>query len=122
LVECELPKEYNEEKHEDIIRQLGEELMECKEKFFFYNNPKNSSLNINKNEINMKNDDFSLLLCLLRKKKEKIVEKNPYYVDYSIKLEDVYINERDNVLGTEIKEKNDYIDVESFVKNYIGEN
>ena len=38
----------------------------------------------------MKNDEFLLLLCLMRKKKEQMYENNPYIVDFSVTLDSVY--------------------------------
>lgn len=38
----------------------------------------------------MKNDEFLLLLCLMRKKKEQLYENNPYIVDFSVTLDSVY--------------------------------
>jgi hypothetical protein len=38
----------------------------------------------------MKNDEFLLLLCLMRKKKEQMYENNPYFVDFSVTLDSVY--------------------------------
>lgn len=40
----------------------------------------------------MKNDEFLLLLCLMRKKKEQMYENNPYIVDFSVTLDSVYQN------------------------------
>ena len=40
----------------------------------------------------MKNDEFLLLLCLMRKKKEQMYENNPYIVDVSVTLDSVYQN------------------------------
>lgn len=42
----------------------------------------------------MKNDEFLLLLCLMRKKKEQKFENNPYIVDFSVNLDTVYQSKR----------------------------
>lgn len=49
-------------------------------------------VNIKNNKM-MKNDEFLLLLCLMRKKKEKLIENNPYIVDYAVTLNSVYHSE-----------------------------
>jgi hypothetical protein len=103
LIEPELPNDYVSEKHDDLITNLGDELMESLKR---------------KSDI-MSNDDYQILLALLRNKKEKTTERCPYYLDYSTKLDSIYRNEQDEVSGTEDKEKNLYINIESFVKKFI---
>lgn len=143
LIQVDLPVDYNEDKHEEIMRQLGEELLESRRKFMIYTNyaiysktiNANSNLNTqpvnniipglgavnerNKSELHMKNDDYNLLLALMRNKKREVFEKKSYYPDYKITLEDVYRNEKDIKKGTEEKEKNVYENVENFVKNFL---
>lgn len=111
LVNVELPTEYNPEKHEDLMMGLGEELMISRKVFMSYMREKRA-------EYLMKNEDFSLLLCLMRKKKEAVYEKNPYYVDYNVKLGDVYRNEKSDLSGGKVENEND-VDIESFVRKYI---
>ena len=111
LIQFDLPDSYVPDKHDDYLKLYGEELMETRKKFNGDNNT----------ESLMKNDDYQIFLCLLRKKKEALMEKTPYYADYHIKLEDVYRNERDEILGNEEKEKNEYVDVENFVKSFIDD-
>jgi len=118
LVKVEMPEEYNEEKHENLIMSLAEDLTRARKKVLL---PREKQ-----EDIYMKNDDFNLLLCLLRKKKEKLYEKNPYNVDYDFTLEDVYTNELQQELklkNFENSESNQYIDnkldVKNFVKRYI---
>ena len=41
----------------------------------------------------MKNNEFLMLLCLMRLKKETVYESNPYIVDFSVTLESVYQSE-----------------------------
>ena len=43
----------------------------------------------------MKNDEFLLLLCIMRKKKEQLYENNPYFVDFNVTLDNVYQSEKD---------------------------
>jgi len=100
LVKVDLPTEYNPDKHEELMRNLGKNLMNSRKK---------------KTDYPMSNDDFNLLLCLMRKKKEIVYEKSPYYVDYSIKLKDVYVNEKLEATGKE----NDVNMVDEFVKKFI---
>jgi hypothetical protein len=109
LIKVEFPEEFNSEKHEELMKHLGEDLLSTRKILMSTNNE-------SKSEYKMKNDDFNLLLCLLRKKKENLFEKNPYYIEYDIQLEDVYRNEKEEQEG--IDEKNE-IDVEVFVKKYI---
>jgi hypothetical protein len=109
LVKAELPEEYNFEKHEELMYTLGEDLMNSRKIAM-------SAMKEKRADYLMKNDDFNLLLCLLRKKKESVVEKNHYYVDYNITLDDVYRNDRDEIYGVDEKKQ---VDIESFVKKYI---
>lgn len=109
LVKAELPEEYNFEKHEELMYSLGEDLMNSRKIAM-------SALKEKRADYLMKNDDFNLLLCLLRKKKESTIEKNHYYVDYNITLNDVYRNDRDEIYGVDEKKQ---VDIESFVKKYI---
>ena len=44
----------------------------------------------------MKNNEFLMLLCLMRLKKESIYESNPYIVDFSVTLDSVYQSKRDD--------------------------
>lgn len=109
LIKVEFPNEFNSEKHEELIKHLGQDLI----------NSRMALMNTNgerKCEYRMKNDDFNLLLCLLRKKKENIYEKNPYYIDYNVTMEDVYRNEKEEQEGVDDKHE---VDIESFVKKYI---
>ena len=53
--------------------------------------------NIKSNDV-MKNDEFLLLLCLMRKKKEQKYENNPYMLDFSVTLDTVYQSKRKNDL------------------------
>ncbi len=110
LVKAELPNEYNAEKHENVMLYLGEKLNESRKKRLT-----NVNINSNSNINNFSNDDFALLLCLLRKKKETVYEKSPYHMGYSIKLQDVYINEKFEASGKE----NDIQPVEDFVNKFI---
>jgi hypothetical protein len=111
LIQPELPKEYIPEKHDEMISNLGEELMDSLKRHI-----KDPSRSDNR----MNNDDYQILLALLRKKKEKTIEKIPYYLDgYSTNLQAVYRNDRDELYGTEEKEKNLYIKIDNFVKTYI---
>jgi hypothetical protein len=109
LIQPELPNEYDADKHEELISQLGEELIESLKRYS----------RDQKNENLMNNDDFQILLALLRKRKEQTIERVPYYVDYNTKLESVYKNDRDEVYGTEEKEKNFYINIDNFIKEFI---
>jgi len=63
----------------------------------------------------MKNDEFNLLLALLRKKKAATKEKNPYYIDYSTRLHNVYQVETNE----ENENENQSIDVEGFTRTFI---
>jgi hypothetical protein len=145
LIEVELPTDYIGEKHDDIMRQLGEESMESRKRYIMFQNylnyQKNSgniNININnpaiannmpflnshyseknKSDLLMKNDDFLILLSLMRNKKNVLYEKKPYYVNYKVNLDDVYINEKDQNEGVEEKEKTVYADVENFVRSFM---
>ena len=44
----------------------------------------------------MKNNEFLMLLCLMRLKKETLYESNPYIVDFSVTLDSVYQSKRDD--------------------------
>ncbi len=107
LIQVELPNDYIEENHEDIINNLGEDMM---------NSLKNYK-NDNKEENLMSNDDFMILLALLRKRKEKMIEKVPYYINYNTKLENVYINEKE-----ENENEIEDVDINKFIKEYIQNN
>jgi len=76
----------------------------------------------NTNKINeadiMKNDEFNLLLALLRKKKAATKEKNPYYIDYSTRLHTVYQVEN-NIEDNENLDAS--LDIEDFTKKFIEE-
>jgi hypothetical protein len=109
FIQIELPNEYNEDKHEGLINSLGEDLMESLKRY--KSEKKTQNL--------MTNDDFMILLALLRKRKETKLEKIPYYVNYTTKLDRVYVNEKDEQLGTAIKEADVYVDINKFIKNYI---
>lgn len=69
--------------------------------------------------LNMKNSDFLLFLCLLRKKKEQEYESNPYIVDYSIDLDAVYQN-RQNVDDNRNMFNNDLISEFSSNLNFFA--
>jgi len=110
LVQAELPSEYFPDKHEEKMKFLGEDLV-ISRKFLM------KHFRDNRSEYQMSHDDYNLFLCLLRKKKEKMIETgHPYYVDYNIKLEDVYINEKDEELGMSPEKE---LDIAEFVKKYI---
>jgi hypothetical protein len=110
LVQAELPTEYFPEKHEEKMKCLGDDLIVSRKVLMKH-------LRDNKSEYVMSNDDYNLFLCLLRKKKEKMIEReHPYYVDYNIKLEDVYLNEKDEKLGMSPEKE---FDIADFVKKYI---
>ena len=49
-----------------------------------------------KDNIYMKNNEFLMLLCLMRLKKETLYESNPYIVDFSVTLDSVYQSKRDD--------------------------
>jgi hypothetical protein len=49
----------------------------------------------------MKNDEFLLLLCLMRKKKEQLYENNPYIVDFSVDLDSVYQSKKEDDIEEE---------------------
>ena len=89
-----MPTEFVKDKHEDLMNSLAEDLMRSRRAAY---------LNNNSNYI-IKNDDFNLLLCLMRNKKRDHFEKNPYYINYHLELEDVYVNEKD--VEGENQEKN----------------
>ena len=44
----------------------------------------------------MKNNEFLMLLCLMRLKKETLYESNPYIVDFSVTLDSVYQSKKDD--------------------------
>jgi len=44
----------------------------------------------------MKNNEFLMLLCLMRLKKEALYESNPYNVDFSVTLDSVYQSREDD--------------------------
>ena len=44
----------------------------------------------------MKNNEFLMLLCLMRLKKEALYESNPYIVDFSVTLDSVYQSKKDD--------------------------
>jgi hypothetical protein len=118
LIQTEFPDEYIEDKHEEIMKNLVQELMESRTREMHLSNKEIHYKEIRK-ERAMKNDDFLLLLCLLKKKKEQKVEKSPYHVGYSVKLENVYVNEKQELVEDEEKVKNDNANMENFVKTYI---
>jgi len=106
-VKIELPKEFVKDKHEDLMNILAEDLMRSR---------RSAYLNINSNFM-IKNDDFNLLLSLMRNKKHDLYEKNPYYINYHIEMDDVYINEKDvEEEDHETKDVNE--DIENFVKMF----
>lgn len=91
VVEVTLPDEYNYESHEELMKNLASKLMRSRELF-------KGGSGINKEAYKrnlMESEDFSLLICLLRKKKEAVYEKNPYSLEERFKMDDVYINEQD---------------------------
>ena len=49
-----------------------------------------------KDNIYMKNNEFLMLLCLMRLKKESLYESNPYIVDFSVTLDSVYQSKKDD--------------------------
>ena len=49
-----------------------------------------------KDNLYMKNNEFLMLLCLMRLKKETLYESNPYIVDFSVTLDSVYQSKRDD--------------------------
>ena len=51
----------------------------------------------------MKNNEFLMLLCLMRLKKESLYESNPYIVDFSVTLDSVYQPKKDE----EVKDNSD---------------
>lgn len=110
MVDMDFPKEYNYDLNENLIKELGLLLEENREQRM-----KNiSSSNANK----FKNDDFRLLLCLLRLKKKETMETTPYYVDYKFDLKNVYTtnyNAEEDMEDSNINEVN----VEEYVKEFI---
>ena len=74
-----------------------------------------SKKDMSENEV-MKNDEFNLLLALLRKKKAATKEKNPYYIEYSTRLHTVY--QVDNNME-ENENLNNSLDIEDFTKTFI---
>ena len=49
-----------------------------------------------KDNIYMKNNEFLMLLCLMRLKKESLYESNPYIVDFSVTFDSVYQSKKDD--------------------------
>ena len=49
-----------------------------------------------KDNLYMKNNEFLMLLCLMRLKKETLYESNPYIVDFSVTLDSVYQSKKDD--------------------------
>ena len=49
-----------------------------------------------KDNNHMKNNEFLMLLCLMRLKKEALYESNPYIVDFSVTLDSVYQSKKDD--------------------------
>jgi len=102
MVEMDFPKEYNPELFEILLKELGHLLNENRDSKMKGNDSKNR----------MKNDDFRLLLCLLRLKKAEMTEVKPYYSSHKFDLKDVYTTQID-------PEEEETEDIEDFVRNYI---
>lgn len=103
-------KEENEckEKYEDSIKkEIDKYLKESRDKQDFTDEDKDKKLqdirkNLKKtlkkdikNISSMKNNEFLLLLCLMRLKKETLYESNPYIVEFSVTLDSVYQSKKD---------------------------
>lgn len=91
--EKEVREKYKDDKDE---KKKKSDLDESQKKKIIENELKKAKfkmkVNIKNNKM-MKNDEFLLLLCLMRKKKEKLIENNPYIVDYAVSLNSVYQSE-----------------------------
>jgi hypothetical protein len=109
----QLEKQRKEERQikEDCEKNIGEEIKKYKEK-----QEKNQQFNGDdkkklekaikdlkrekkqkiKDNPYMKNNEFLMLLCLMRLKKETLYESNPYIVDFSVTLDSVYQSKKDD--------------------------
>lgn len=104
MVQVDYPKEYNPEVTESLLKDLGVCLQDNRESIKKSGDGKHK----------MTNDDFRLLLCCLRLKKESLFEKTPYYTKEKFELKDVYNSQLDFQ-----QESND--DVNEFVKSIESE-
>lgn len=109
MVDMDFPKEYNYDLNENLLKELGLLLEDNREQRM-----KNI---VGSNSNKFKNDDFRLLLCLLRLKKKETMETTPYYVDYKFDLKNVYTT---NYIDDEMEESNiNEVNVEEYVKEFI---
>ena len=126
MVEMDFPKEYNSEVSEVLIKELGQMLNENREfktkesvkdlRESYQMNDRNN--NSNKLGSKMKNDDFKLLLCLLRLKKKEFYEITPYYSSYKFDLRDLYSTQIDDECEDGSDTKKD-LDIEGYVAAFI---
>ena len=109
MVEMDFPKEYNPILTEMLFKELGQLLIHNRDQKMMVSN----KLGEVKNK--MKNDDFRLLLCLLRLKKAE-TEIQPYYSSQKFDLKDVYMTQ----LGLEEEEQlEQQTEIEDYVKDFI---
>ena len=102
MIEVDYPKEYNEDVSESLLKELGLLLNENRESIKKGQDGRSK----------LSNDDFRLLLCLLRLKKSYLKEKTPYYSNNNFYLKDIY------TAKVEEKEE-DRNEVLDFVKDFI---
>jgi hypothetical protein len=101
MVEMDFPKEYNNDISNILLKELGQLLNENRE-------AKSKGVDM-KNK--MKNDDFRLLLCLLRLKKADLQETCPYYSSYKLEIKDLYTNN--------VETEEEEVDIEEYVRDFI---
>ena len=132
-MEFQLRSEYNkaiknaELEYEEKKEKLkGMEEME-KEKIDAFKKERNDAIkqakiqmkkNIKDNKC-MKNDEFLLLLCLMRKKKEQMYENNPYIVDFSVTLDSVYQSKNYENVYNKSMELFKFEDFENDLSKYV---
>lgn len=85
MVEMDYPKEHNPEISNMLLKELGSLLTDNREGKYKKSDSKTR----------MKNDDFRLLLCLLRLKKADTQEVVPYFSQYKFDLRDLYTTQVD---------------------------
>lgn len=111
MVEMDFPKEYNPDISNILLKELGTMLNE--NRIVIFKKFEERERERDKDRSNkMKNDDFRLLLCLLRLKKAELFETVPYYSNYKFELKDLYTNNLDN-------DEEDIVDIDDYIRDFI---
>jgi hypothetical protein len=111
MIKVELPDKFIPDIHNMALNSLALSLIEHRKKVIKKEQGEDTISS---------NDDFNLLLCLLRKKKEQEVEKIPYYSDYNVTLEDLYKNDLEKTSEQEEKYKRNEEKIDYLLKKFIN--